>query len=149
RTPGPNAGRPSGLSKTVAAFPVTRRSSLFESSDGNDSSCFDRRRLGLVGYQLAQERNQQYERDADHEAAKTELREKLHVPGIGGERRGAGWLGDHSRKVAGKQRREAGHKHPAAHHNALVLLWRELADHRVSNRHEEQFTNALQHIAEE
>ena len=35
-----------------------RRDRSPESSDGNDGSCFDGRRLGLVGDQLAQERNE-------------------------------------------------------------------------------------------
>jgi hypothetical protein len=37
--------------------------------DGNDGSRFDGRRLGLVGDQLAQERNQHNERNTDGEAA--------------------------------------------------------------------------------
>jgi hypothetical protein len=35
------------------------------------------------------------------------------------------------------------------HHHALILLRRELTDHRVSDRHEEQFTDALQHVVQE
>src|SRR5205823_6723550 len=35
---------------------------------------------------------------------------------------------------AKSERCEAGHKHPAGHHHALVLLRREFADHRVSDR---------------
>src|SRR6266403_2181345 len=38
---------------------------------------FDGRRLGLVGDQLAQERNQHDEHDTDREAAGAELREEL------------------------------------------------------------------------
>ena len=120
-----------------------------EFNDGNDSRRFDGRRLGLVGDQLAQERNQHDERNTDCEAAGAKLREELRISGVGGDRRGAGRLGDHSRKVACKERREAGHEHPAAHHHALVLLRRELADHRVADRHDEQFTDALQHVAHE
>ncbi len=105
--------------------------------------------LGLVGDQFAQERNQHEEHDTDREATGAKLREQLRVPGVGGDRGGAGRLGDHSRKVACKQRREPGHEQPAAHHHALILLRRELADHRVSDRHDEQFTDALQHVAEE
>jgi hypothetical protein len=52
-------------------------------------------------------------------------------------------------KVARKQRREAGHEHPAARHHALVLLPRELADHRIADRHYVQLTDALQHGAGE
>ena len=77
-------------------------------SDGNDGSCFDGTRLGLVGDQFAQERNQHDEHDTDREAAGAKLREELYVPGVGGDRCGAGRLGDYSRKVACKQRREAG-----------------------------------------
>src|SRR5882724_6469372 len=73
------------------------------SSDGNDSRGFDGRRLGLVGDQLAQERNQHDEHDTDRETAGAELREELRVPGVGGDRRGAGRLRDHSRKVACKE----------------------------------------------
>src|SRR5438874_7188986 len=119
------------------------------STDGNDGGGFDGRRLGLVGDQLAQERNQYYERDADREAAGTKLREELRVARVGGDGRGAGRLGDHSRKIAGEKGGEAGHEHPAAHHHALILLRRELADHGVSDRHDEQFTDALQHVAHE
>src|SRR5437867_8146652 len=52
-------------------------------------------------------------------------------------------------KSPAKERREASHEHPAAHHHALVLLWRELTDHRVADRHDEQLTDALQHVAQE
>ena len=118
-------------------------------SDGNDGSGFDGSCLGLVGDQLAQERNQHDERNTDREAAGAKLGEELRVPGVGGDRRGAGRLGDHSRKVACKERREAGPKHPAAHHHALILPRREFADHRVSDRRDEQLTDALQHVAHE
>ena len=122
---------------------------LFSLSDGNHRSCFDGTRLGFVGDQLAQEGNQYDERDTDREAAEAKLGEQLRISGIGGNRRGAGRVRDHSRKVACKERRESGHQHPAAHHHALVLLRRELADHRVSDRHEEQLTDALQHVVQE
>ena len=72
-------------------------------SDGNDSGCFDGRRLGLIGDQLAQEWNQHDEHDTDREASGAKLREQLRVPGVGGDRRGAGRLGDHSGEVAGKE----------------------------------------------
>src|SRR5262249_9009944 len=101
--------------------------------------------LRPVGDQLAQERNQHNEHDTDREAAKTKRREELRVPGVGGDRRGACRLGNHSREVACKQGREAGHEHPAAHHDALILFRRELSDHRISDRHEKQLTDALQH----
>src|SRR6266540_7325163 len=78
---------------------------------------FDWRRLGLVGDQFAQERNQHGERDTDRKAAGAKLREELRVPGVGGDRRGDGRHGDHYRKVTCKERREAGHEHPAAHHH--------------------------------
>ena len=58
-------------------------------------------------------------------------------------------LGDHAREVAREERRETGHEHPAAHHDPLILLRRELADHRVSDRRDEQLTDALQHITHE
>ncbi len=119
------------------------------SSHGNHGSCFDGDRLGLVGDQFAQERNQHDERDTDREAAGAELREELRVACVGGDRGGAGRLGNHSRKVACKERRESGHEHPATHHHSLVLLRREFADHRVADRHDEQFTDALQHVAHE
>ena len=38
--------------------------------------------------------------------------------------RGAGWLGNHSRDVACKERREAGHEHPVAHHHRGLRLGR-------------------------
>jgi hypothetical protein len=56
------------------------------SSDGNDRSCFDERRLGLVGDQLAQKWDQHDERNTDREAAGAELCEQLRVSGIGGNR---------------------------------------------------------------
>ncbi len=118
-------------------------------SDGYDGSRFDGTRLGLVGDQLAQERNQHDEHDTDREAACAKLREQLRVSGVGGDRRSAGRLGDHAREVTGKERREAGHEHPAAHHHALILLRRELANHRVADRHDEQLADALQHVAQE
>jgi hypothetical protein len=62
---------------------VTRRFS----ANGNDppplrygaasSRRFDDRRLGFVGDQLAQERNQNDERNTDREAAGAKLREEL------------------------------------------------------------------------
>ncbi|MGA7273671.1 MAG: hypothetical protein WBX14_02400, partial [Candidatus Udaeobacter sp.] len=52
------------------------RNSL-HSSDRNDGSGFDNRRLGLVGDQLAQERNQRDEHNTDREAARAELGEEL------------------------------------------------------------------------
>jgi hypothetical protein len=52
------------------------------SSDGNDGSRFDRKRLGLVGDQLAQERNQHDERNTDREAAGAKLRKERREPGI-------------------------------------------------------------------
>ncbi len=119
----------------MSRLPSTLRS--LHSSDGNDSRRFDGRRLGLVGDQFAQERNEHDERNTDREASGAKLGEQLRVSGVGGDRRGAGRLGDHSRKVARKERREAGHEHPAAHHHALVLLWCELSDHRVADRHDE------------
>src|SRR5215211_4006131 len=72
-------------------------------SDGNDGSRFDGTRLRLVCDQLAQERNQHDERNTDREAAGAKLREEFRVPGVGGDRSGAGRLGNHSRKVARKQ----------------------------------------------
>ena len=128
---------------------LSRKTHFLDSSDGNDGRRFHERRLGLVGDQLAQERNQHDERDTDHETAGAELGEEFHITGVGRDRGGAGRLGDHSRKVAGEERRESGHEHPAAHHHPLILLRRELADHRVSDRHEEQLTDALQHVAQE
>jgi hypothetical protein len=59
----------------------------------NDSSRFDGRRLGLVGDQFAQERNEYNEPNTDGEAAGAKLREQLRVPGVGGDRRGVGNLG--------------------------------------------------------
>ncbi len=118
-------------------------------SDGNDGSRFDGSCLGLVGDQLAQERNQHDERNTDCEAAGAKLGEKLRVPGISVDGRGAGRLGDHSRKVACKQRCEAGHEHPTAHHHSLVLLWCKLADHCVSDGRDEQLTDALQDVTQE
>src|SRR5438270_11444683 len=55
-------------------------------SDGNDGSRFDGTRLGLVGDQFAQERNQHDERNTDYEAADAELGEKFRVAGVGGDR---------------------------------------------------------------
>src|SRR5439155_3091953 len=78
------------------------------SSDGNHGSRFDGTRLGLVGDQLPQERNQHDKRNTDREAAEAKLREQLRVPGVGSDRCGAGRLGDHSREVACKERRESG-----------------------------------------
>ena len=40
-------------------------------------------------------------------------------------------------------------QHPRAHHHALVLVRRELADHRVAHRRDQQFADALQHVADE
>lgn len=45
-------------------------------SDGNDGNRFDVSCLGLVGDQLAQERNQHDERDTDREAADAKLCEE-------------------------------------------------------------------------
>ena len=64
------------------------------SSDGNDGSCFDGRRLGLLGDQFAQERSQHDENDTDRKAAEAKLGEQLRVPGVSGDPRGAGRLGD-------------------------------------------------------
>src|SRR5213593_4496635 len=44
---------------------------------------FLRRYLGLVGNQLAQERNKHDERDANHEAARAERAEELHIFRVG------------------------------------------------------------------
>jgi hypothetical protein len=120
-------------------------------SDGHDGSHrhFLGRYFGLVGDQLAQERNENNERDADHEATGAERAEEFHILGIGRNGGGAARLGDHAGEVAREERREAGHEHPAAHHYSLVLLRRDLADHRVSDRHDEQLTDALQHVAHE
>src|SRR5207247_8312109 len=79
---------------------------MSESSDGNDRSRFNGKRLGFVGDQAAQERNQRDQRNTNREAAGAKLREQLRVPGVGGDRRGARRLGDHARKVARKERRE-------------------------------------------
>src|SRR5206468_10733214 len=68
---------------------------------------FDGRRLGLVGDQLAQERNQHDQRNTDCEAANAKLRKESRVLCIGGDRRRAGGLGDHSREVTSKQPPEA------------------------------------------
>jgi hypothetical protein len=109
---------------------MSRHPCTLHSRDGNDGSCFDERRLGLVGDQLAQKRNQHDEHDTDREAAEAKLREQRRVPAVGRDRRGAGRLGDHPREVAGKERREAGHQHPAAHHHdglrsvAIAVSWR-------------------------
>jgi hypothetical protein len=94
------------------------------SSDGNDppslrygaasGSRLDERRLGLVGNQLAQERNQRRngikhdEHDTDREAAEAKLGEEFCVPGVGRDRRGAGRFEDYSRKVSCKERRKSG-----------------------------------------
>ena len=75
--------------------------------------------------------------------------EELHILGVGRERGGAVRLGDHAREVACEERREAGHEHPAAHHHPLILLRRELADHRVADGRDEQLTDALQHVTHE
>ena len=45
--------------------------------DGNDSRCFDGSRLGLVGDQLAQKRNQHDEHDTDRETAEAKLGEEF------------------------------------------------------------------------
>jgi len=87
-TPTPRAARETG---------ALRGESL---NDGNDGSGFDGKRLGFVGDQLAQERNQHDEHNADRETADAKLREELRIPGIGGDCGGAGRLGDHARKVA-------------------------------------------------
>jgi hypothetical protein len=77
---------PSSLAATLAALPsmsllpeeapfdlsvmpsMSRHPCTLHSSDGNNGSDFDQRRLGLVGDQLAQERNQHDERNTDPEA---------------------------------------------------------------------------------
>ena len=92
---------------------MSRHTCTLHLSDGNDppplrygaasSSCFDGRRLGLVGDQLAQEWNQHDERNTDREAAGAKLREEFRVPGVGGDRCGAGRLGDHAREVTCKE----------------------------------------------
>ena len=131
-------------------FYVARpRAPFLALSDGNNRRGFEGNCLGLVGDQLAQKWNQHDERNTNCETAEAKLREEFRVARIGGDRGGAGRVRDHSRKVAGKERRETGHKHPAAHHNALILFRREFADHRVTDRHEEQFTDALQHVIQE
>jgi len=103
----------------------------------------------LVGDQPAQERNEQNERDTYHETTRAEFGEKLHILGVGRDRRCTVRLGDHAREVAREERREARYEHPTAHHDPLILLRRDLADHRVSDRHDEQLTDALQHVAQE
>jgi hypothetical protein len=52
--------------------------------------------------------NQHDEHDTDCEATEAKLGEEFRVPGVGCDHRCASRLGDHSRKVACKQRREAG-----------------------------------------
>src|SRR5215831_8457165 len=128
---------------------VTCHSSLSESSDGNDCSRFDGRGLGLVGDQFAQEWNQRDEPNADRECDEAELGEKFRISGICRGCRSADRVGNHPRKVARKQRRKPGPEHPAAHHDALILPRRELADHRVADWRDEQFTDALQDITPE
>ena len=60
---------------------VTQR---FYATGNNSRQRFRGRRLGLVGDQLAQERNQHDEHDTDREAAGAKLGEQLRVPGVGG-----------------------------------------------------------------
>ena len=52
--------------------------------------------VSAFGDQPAQERNQHDERDTNCEATGAKLREELRIPGIRGDRRGAGRLGDHA-----------------------------------------------------
>ena len=92
RTPSPARDSPA-LSGTRGVFYAT----------GTTVAASMGARLGLVGDQLAQERNQRDERNTDHETSSAELREELRVPSICGDRRGTGRLGDHSRKVTCKQ----------------------------------------------
>src|SRR5215471_10278388 len=128
---------------------VTCHSSLSESSDGNDCSRFDGRGLGLVGDQFAQEWNQRDEPNADRECDEAELGEKFRISGICRGCRSADRVGNHPRKVARKQRRKPGPEHPAAHHDALILPRRELADHRVADWRNEQLADALEHVTTE
>src|SRR6266567_7770000 len=58
---------PSRVCPSMSRLPSTLRS--LHSSDGNDSRRFDGRRLGLVGDQFAQERNEHDERNTDREAS--------------------------------------------------------------------------------
>src|SRR5689334_17049920 len=74
-----------------------------ESDRGDDGRGLDRPRLGLVGNQLAQERNEYDERDSDCEAPDAKFCEQFRVTWIGGDRCGAGRVRDHSRKVTCEQ----------------------------------------------
>jgi len=48
---------PPSFAVTLAALPSISETHFLDSSDGNEGSRFDARRLGLVGDQLAQEKN--------------------------------------------------------------------------------------------
>src|SRR4030095_3151831 len=91
------------LLSTRAIFPnarvLSRKTHFLDLSDRNDGSRFDDRRLGLVGDQLAQERNQHDEHNTAREAAEAKLGEEFRVPRVGSDNCGARRLWDHSRKV--------------------------------------------------
>src|SRR5436190_20070743 len=61
------------------------------------------RHLRLIRDQPAQERNQHDERDADHQAARAELGEELHILGVSRDRGGALRIGDHARAITGEE----------------------------------------------
>src|ERR1700687_756130 len=83
-----------GLPVEVASSPLGSIHSFFPAflirllpnplGNGNDScQHFRGRRLGLVGDQLAQERNQHDERNTDHETSNAKLGEEFRVAGVG------------------------------------------------------------------
>ena len=86
----------------------TKAEAAATSHRGGSGTCGDWRYggsyLGLVGDQLAQERNQHDEHNTDREAAGAKLGEEFRVPSVGGDRCGAGWFGDRSREIACKER---------------------------------------------
>src|SRR5438552_4533410 len=82
----------------------TKAEAAATSHRGGSGTCGDWRYggsyLGLVGDQLAQERNQHDEHNTDREAAGAKLGEEFRVPSVGGDRCGAGWFRDRSREIA-------------------------------------------------
>ena len=64
---------PAHSSSPLGLCHLSRHPCTLDFSAWNDGSRFERNCLGLVGDQLAQERNQHDERDTDREAAEAEL----------------------------------------------------------------------------
>ncbi|MNE03985.1 hypothetical protein D3C80_965060 [compost metagenome] len=96
----------------------------------------------------AQQRDQNQHHHANARGAPTQYAEHLAVARVSLQRGTAAVFRHQAGDIACQHRSNAGDHHPAAHHDALITRWRQFADHRVTDRGNHQFADALQHVTD-